>query len=173
MHVENLTDDYIHQDEPWYLSILCVRVTCKVHKSGKPGDNCTQVICHFSWKGGKYLPETILFGISPVSIDCWKRCGNTGPNSIANSFRTLGWSSSGPKALETTILSMKWADLSRSETWVCSFLPNTSVNWPLNSSAFSSSVCATPFPVLLFRDGIPWVSFSDCWYTDRSLWGLP
>ena len=59
MHVAYLTEDYIHQDEPRYLNILCVRVTCKVHKSGKPGDNCTQAICHFSWKGGKYLQETI------------------------------------------------------------------------------------------------------------------
>ena len=39
-------------------------------------------------------------GISSISIDYWKRCANTGPNSVANSFRTLGWSSSGPKALE-------------------------------------------------------------------------
>ena len=27
-----------------------------------PGDNCTQVICHSSWKGGKYLQETIPLG---------------------------------------------------------------------------------------------------------------
>ena len=55
MHVAHLTGVYIHQDEPWYLNILCVRVTCKVHKSRKPGDNCTQVTCHSSWKGGRYL----------------------------------------------------------------------------------------------------------------------
>ena len=54
MHVAYLTGLYIHQGEPWYLNVLCVRVTCKVHKSRKPGDNCTQVICHSSWKGGKY-----------------------------------------------------------------------------------------------------------------------
>ena len=35
-----------------------------------------------------------------MSIDCWKRWASTGPNSVASSFRTLGWSSSGPKALE-------------------------------------------------------------------------
>ena len=29
MHVAYLTGVYIHQDEPWYLNILCVRVTCK------------------------------------------------------------------------------------------------------------------------------------------------
>ena len=39
------------------------------------------------------------------------------------------------------------------------FLLNTSVNWPLNSSAFSRSDWATPFPFFLFRGGIPWVSF--------------
>ena len=54
---------------------------------------------------------------------------------------------------------MKGADLSRSGTWVCSFLLNKSVNWPLNSSAFSRSNWATPFPFFLFRGGIPWVSF--------------
>ena len=94
-------------------------------------------------------------------------------NPVASSFRTLGWSSSGPKALEgfkplgslitpsleTAISFMKGADLSRSGTWVCSFLLNTSVNWPLNSSAFSRSDWATPFPFFLFRGGIPWVSF--------------
>ena len=45
-----------------YLNILCVRVTCKVHKSRKPGDNCTQVSCHSSGKGGRYLQETIPLG---------------------------------------------------------------------------------------------------------------
>ena len=44
---------------------------------------------------------------------------------------------------------MKGADLSRSGTCVCSFLLNTSVNWPLNSSAFSRSDWATPFPFFL------------------------
>ena len=153
MHVAYLTGVYIHQDEPWYLNILCVRVTCKVHKSRKPGDNCTQVTCHASWKGGSYLQETILHQLK-------KRWANTGPNSVASSFTTLGWSSSGPKALEgfkplrslitpsleTAIYFMKDADLSRSGTWVCSFLLNTSLNWPLNSSAFSRSDWATPFP---------------------------
>ena len=62
-------------------------------------------------------------------------------------------------SLETAISFMKGADLSRSGTWVCSFLLNTSVNWPLNSSAFSRSDWATPFPFFLFRGGIPWVSF--------------
>ena len=124
-------------------------------------------------KRGQIFTRDHSFGISPVSIDCWKRWANTGSNSVASSFRTLGWSSSGPKALEgfkplrslitpsleITASFMKGADLSRNGTWVCSFLLNTSVNWPLNSSAFSRSDWATPFPFFLFRDGIPWVSF--------------
>ena len=124
-------------------------------------------------KSGQIFARDHSFGISPVSIDCWKRWAITGPNSVASSFRNLGWSSSGPKALEgfkalrslitlsleTTISSMKGAVLSRSGTWVYSFLLNTSVNWPLNSSAFSRSDWATPFPFFLFRGEMPWVSF--------------
>ena len=149
------------------LGMLCVRVTCKVHKSRKLGD-----ILLFL-KRGQIFARDHSFGISPVSIDCWKRKANTGPNSVASSFRTLGWRSSGPKAfegfkplrslitpsLETAISLMKGADLSRSGTWVCLFLLNTSVNWPLNSPAFSRSDWATLFPFFLFRGGIPWVSF--------------
>ena len=81
-------------------------------------------------------------GTSPVSIDCWKRFENTGSNYVTNSFRTLGWSSSGPKALEgfkplrsfvtpslvTTMSSMDGADQSRRGTWLCLVLVNTSVN---------------------------------------------
>ena len=83
-------------------------------------------------KRGQIFVRDHSLGISPVSIDCWKRWANTGPNSVASFFRTLGWSSSleGYKplrslvtpSLETTISSMKGADLSRSGTWVCSFL---------------------------------------------------
>ena len=100
MHVAYLTGVYIHQDEPWYLNILCVRVTCKVHKSRKLGDNCTQVTCPSSWKGGRYLQETIPLGFHQCQLIAEKRWANTGPNSVASSFRTLGWSSSGSKALE-------------------------------------------------------------------------
>ena len=145
----------------------------QVHKSRKPGDNCTQVTCHSSWKGCRYLQETIPLGFHQCQLIAEKKWANTGPNSVSSCFRTLGWSSSGPKALEefkplrslitpsleTAISFMKGADLSRSGTWVCSFLLNTSVNWPLNSSAFSRSDWATPFPFFLFRGGIPWVSF--------------
>ena len=46
---------------------------------------------------------------------------------------------------------MKGADQFESWTWLCSFLLNTSVNWPLNSSACSSSDSATPLPFLFLR----------------------
>ena len=39
-------------------------------------------------------------GISPVSIDCWKRWANNGPKSVANSFRTLVWSLTVSKVLD-------------------------------------------------------------------------
>ena len=47
---------------------MTVRVTCKVHKSRKPGDNCTQVTCHSSWKGGRYLQETIPLGFHQCQL---------------------------------------------------------------------------------------------------------
>ena len=177
MHVAYLTEDYI----PWYY----VRVTFKVHKSRKRGDNCTQVICHFSWKGGKYLQETIPLGFHQCQLTAEK---DEQIPDLTLLLAPLGLrSSSDPKALdgfkplrslatpslETTISSMKGANLSRSGTWVRSFLLNTSVNWPSNSSVFSRSDWATPFAFFLFRGGIPWVSFSDYWCTDRNLWGLP
>ena len=84
-------------------------------------------------------------GISPLSIDCWKRWANIGPNSVANSFKTLGWSSSGLKAFEgfrpfsnfvtpslvTTMSSMNGTDLSRRGTWLCSLLVNTRRDVPV------------------------------------------
>ena len=48
----------------------------------------------------KSTAKIFLRMVSPVSIDCWKRWANTGPYSVASSFRTLGWNSSGHKALE-------------------------------------------------------------------------
>ena len=68
MHVACLTWVYIHQDEPWYLKILYVGVTCKVHKSRKPGDNCMRVTCHSSWKGGRYLQESIPLGFHQCQL---------------------------------------------------------------------------------------------------------
>ena len=50
------------------LNILCVRVTYKVNKSRKPGDKCTQVTCHSSWKGGRYLQETIPLGFHQCQL---------------------------------------------------------------------------------------------------------
>ena len=108
-------------------------------------------------------------GISPLSIDCWKRWANTGPNSVTNSFRTLGWSSSGPKAFEgfklfsyfvtpflvTAMSSMNVTDPSRRGTWLCSVLVNTSVNWTLNSHAFSKSDWARHLSCLFFKGGVP------------------
>ena len=49
--------------------------------------------------------------------------------------------------------SMNGADLSRRGTWLCSLLVNTSVNWPLNSLAFSKSDWARPLPCLFFKGG--------------------
>ena len=87
-------------------------------------------------KSGHKLGSDQFLAISPVLIDCWKRCVYTGPYSFANSFRTPGWSSSGPKAIEgfrplrsfvtpsfvTTISSMNGVGLSRSGTWLCTDL---------------------------------------------------
>ena len=78
----------------------------------------------------KYICKRPFLGISAVSNDCWKRCAKTGPSPVTSSFRTLGWSPSGPKALEgfktlrslvppsfeTTMLFMKGAYLLRNGT---------------------------------------------------------
>ena len=110
--------------------------------------------------------------ISPVSIDCWKRWPNIGRNSVASSFRTLGWSSLGLKALEgftplrslvtapleTTISSMKGADLSGSGPGCVHFIEHIR-KLTIKGSAFSRSDWATTFPFLLFRDGIPQKTF--------------
>ena len=155
---------YIHPDEPWCWSTLCVRVTCKVHKLVRRDDSYMQEPCHHFYKGDIYLQETILWEFHPCQ-ECWKRWAKTRPNSVASSFRTLGWSSSGPKALEgfkslrslvtssfeTTMSSMKGVDLRRNETSLWSFLLNTSVNWPLNSSACSISEAVIPVPPLFFK----------------------
>ena len=109
-----------------------------------------------------------------MSRDGWKRWTKTGPKSFANSFRTLWWSSPGPKALEgfkllksfvtpsfeTTMSSIRGADLLRNGTSLCSFLLNTPVNWPLNSSAYSiSESVISVLHLLSVRSGIPWLSF--------------
>ena len=132
-------------------------------------------------------------GISPVSRDCWNKCADTWPSSFASSFRTLGWSSSGPKAFEgfkpvsnlhvitpsvdTRILSMKGDDLLVNGTSLYSVLLNTSLNWPISSSALSvqSLVLQLHFlPTPLFKgwNTLP-VFFFDYLCICRSLWDLP
>ena len=39
-----------------------------VHRSRKLDDNCTQVTCHSSWKGGKYLQEPIPLGFHQCQL---------------------------------------------------------------------------------------------------------
>ena len=51
------------------------------------------------------------------------------------------------------------AYFSRRRISLSEVLENTSVNWPLNSSAFSVSDSAKPLPFLLLRGGMPWLSF--------------
>ena len=162
----------IHSDEPWCSSTLCVRVTCKVHKSVRRDENNKREPCHPFYRRDIFARGHSL-GISSVSRDCWKRWPKTGSNSVASSFMTLGWSSSGLKALEgfkplrslvtpsfeTTMSSMKRTDLLRNGTSLWSLLLNTSVNRPLNSSACSISEAVIPAPPLLFRGGLPWLSF--------------
>ena len=104
-------------------------------------------------KGADICKRPFLWDFTLVSTDCWKTWANTGPNSVASSFRTLGWSSSGPKALE---------GFKPLRSLITPTYPEAGpgcVNWPLNASAFSRSDWATLFPFFLFRGGIPWVSF--------------
>ena len=85
---------------------------------------------------GQMFARGHSLGISPLSIDCWKRWANIGPNSVANSFKTLGWNSSGPKAFDgfrpfsnfvtpslvTTMSAMNGNDLSRRGTGCVHFV---------------------------------------------------
>ena len=66
--------------------------------------------------------------------------------------------------------SMNGADLSRRGTWLCSLLVNTSVNWPLNSLAFSKSDWARPPPCLSLSKGeYLGYLFSDCLVFGRDI----
>ena len=59
-----------------------------------------RALSHFL-KRGQMFARSHSLGISPVSRDCWKKCVNPGPSSLnASSFRSIGWSSSGPTAFE-------------------------------------------------------------------------
>ena len=53
--------------------------------------------------------------------------------------------------VDTTILSMKEVSLLVNGTLLYSVLLNTSLNWPICSSALSGSNSATPFPPLFLR----------------------
>ena len=54
---------------------------------------------------------------------------------------------------------MKGGDLLVNGTSLYSVLFNTSLNWPINSSALSEINSATPFPSLFLRGGISCLSF--------------
>ena len=140
-----------------------------------------RVPCHPFHRGDLYLQETIPWGFHPCQETVWKRCAKTGPSSFASSFRTLGWRSSGPKALEgfsllrslvtpsfeTAMSYMKGGNLLKNETLLWSFLLNISVNLLLNSSACSIKVSETVMPVPpLFKGRTTLIIFfSDYWCT--------
>ena len=71
-----LGEVYIHPDEPWCSSTLCVRVTCKVHKSMRRDDNYMREPCRPFYRGDIYLQETILWGFHP-SQETFGRDGQT------------------------------------------------------------------------------------------------
>ena len=60
-----LKEVYFHPDEPWCSSALCIRVTCKVHKSVRRDDNYMRELYHPFYKGDIYLQETNLWGFHP------------------------------------------------------------------------------------------------------------
>ena len=74
MHVVCLREVYIHPDEPCYLSTLCVRITCKVHKSEKRDDNYMRELCHPFYRGDIHLQDTTLCGFDP----CQEAVGKDG-----------------------------------------------------------------------------------------------
>ena len=165
------------------MNILCVQVICKVRRSSKPDDSCKPGTYLPLCTGDKFLQRPFLRDFT-FAIDCWKRLANIGPNYVANSFKTLGWSSSGPKAFEgfrpfsnfvtpslvTTMSSMNGADLSGIVAWLCSLLVKTSVNWPLNSLAFLQSDWARPPPCLFFKGEYLGYLFTDCLCNDKNPW---
>ena len=69
-----LREVYIHPDEPWCSSTICVRVTCKVHKSVRRDDNYMREPWHPFYRGNIYLQETILWGFHP----CQETLGRDG-----------------------------------------------------------------------------------------------
>ena len=170
MHVVYLREVYIHPDEPWFSSTLCVRVTCKVHKSVRRNDNYTREPCHPFYRGEIYLQEIILWAFHPCQ-EIFGRDGQkldpiqlqTPLGLLDEAHQTLKlWKGSNLKEVwlfETTISSMTVADLLWNGTSLWSLLLNTSGNWSLNSSACSISEAVIPVPPLLLRGGILWLSF--------------
>ena len=153
------------------LALVQILLTCCVvhlkslHKSERRED--IREPCHTFHRVDIHLQETIPWVLQET---VGKKCAETGPSSVASSFRTLGGSSSGPKgfkplrslvtlAFQTTLSSMKGANLLRNGTSLCSFLLNTSINWPLNSSAYPLSESVMPVPPHHLRSEIHWLSF--------------
>ena len=127
---------------------------------------------------GPKWPRDHSFGISPVSVDCWK--------DVASSSRTLGWSSSDPntcKALEgfkplrslitpsfeTTISCTKGADLSKSRPGCFIFIEHirklTIEFLCLFKVRLSNTLSIPPFQGWSTLG----VLFSDYWCTDGRL----
>ena len=112
----------IHPDEPRYLSTLFVWATCR--ESERRDESYMWEPCHPFYRWEIHLQETVLwrFHLCQLVKRLFSRKGwtKTGPNSVASSFRTLGWGSSGPKALEgfkppfeTTLSPTKGSNLMR------------------------------------------------------------
>ena len=168
MHVACRTGADIHPSE----HTICSSNLHGTHARDTGRQLQARTLSHFL-KRGQMFARSHSLGISPVSRDCWSKYANTGPSSYASSFRTLGWSSSCPTAFEgfkplsnwiipsedTTIPSMKGADLQVNKTSLYSVLLNAPLNWPISSSALYESNSATPFPPFFLRGGIPCLIF--------------
>ena len=155
----------IHPDEPWYSSTLWV--TCKVHKSVRWDNNYMREPCHPFYKGNIYLQETSLWRFHMCQETVGRDGQKLGPVQLQG---PLGWSSLGPKALrrDQTFKKFGYTLLKQRHPWKWPInwemgphydhLLNTSVNWPLKSSACSIYEAVIPVPPLL-KGGIPWLSF--------------
>ena len=102
------------QTIPWYVQVICM-----LGKLEKLVDNYKPNTYPLSHIEDICLQVTIPLGISPVSIECWKRWANIGPSSDVRSFKTLGCRSSGPKAFEGFKPLRSFVTLS-AETWMSS-----------------------------------------------------
>ena len=107
-----------------------------------------------------------------MSVDCWKRWANTGPNFVASSFRTLGWSSSGPKALEgfafekfnysglrnNNIIHERCRPMQKRDLGVFIFIEHIR-KLTIEFLCLFEVWLSNTLSVLPFQGGIPWVSF--------------